>query len=234
MVPDYETFRGDKKVPLVSPLAALEKRFITRNVACFPRWIEGYHLTLTTLPWSAGLMLFGYLARGNMHWLWGSSLMLFLQWFTDSFDGALGRHRDTGIPKWGFYMDHLLDYIFMSCVFLQYLPIVRETPRYMLIAWTFLYGVKMVSSWLSFAAVGQFKITYLGVGPTEIRLFFILLNTALILFGVRFLEAGLPYALVISAASATLIIWRTQKAIWEQDRADKAARRPSSPPNATI
>ena len=171
------SFRVDKKVPLRSPLAAIEKRFIERNVGRFPRWIEGYHLTLTTIAWSAGLMIFGCLARGDLRYLWGSSLMLFLQWFTDSFDGALGRHRDTGIPKWGFYMDHLLDYVFMSCVFLQYLPIVTSTSRYLLIAWTFLYGVKMVSSWLAFAAMGEFKITYLSIGPTEIRLFFILLNT---------------------------------------------------------
>ncbi len=41
-----------------------------------------------------------------------------LQWFTDSFDGALGRHRDTGIPRWGFYMDHFLDFVFMCPVFI--------------------------------------------------------------------------------------------------------------------
>ena len=56
---------------------------------------------LATIIWTAGLLVFGYLAQFNVHWLWGSSVMLAAQWFTDSFDGALGRLRDTGIPKWG-------------------------------------------------------------------------------------------------------------------------------------
>jgi len=55
-----------------------------------------------TIPLSAGIIIFGYLAKDNFSWLWLSSLMIFLQWFTDSFDGALGKFRDTGIPKWVF------------------------------------------------------------------------------------------------------------------------------------
>ncbi len=115
-----ESFGGDKKLPMNSLLARYEHRLIDGNVRRFPDWIEGYHLTLTTLLWSIGLIIFGWLARNNYYWLWGSSIMLFLQWFTDSFDGALGRYRDTGIPKWGYYMDHFLDFVFMSSVLIGY------------------------------------------------------------------------------------------------------------------
>ena len=103
-----KSFNGGKKVPMKSLLAKHKRKFIDSNVAKFPAWIQGYHLTLMTIPLSIGLIVFGCLARNNISWLWLSSLVLFLQWFTDSFDGALGRHRDTGIPKWGFYMDHFL------------------------------------------------------------------------------------------------------------------------------
>ena len=115
-----EQFQGDKKLPLKSPLAKAEKRFIDYCVPRFPPWIEGYHLTLTTVLWSAGLILSGYLAKQDLSWLWLASGMLFMQWFTDSFDGALGRYRDTGIPKWGFYMDHFLDFIFMCSILIGY------------------------------------------------------------------------------------------------------------------
>ena len=115
-----QEFGGDKKLPMKTLLAKYERRFIDKNVSKFPAWIQGYHLTLMTIPLSAGLIVFGYLARNNYHWLWLSSLMLFLQWFTDSFDGALGRFRDTGIPKWGFFMDHFLDFVFMCSVFIGY------------------------------------------------------------------------------------------------------------------
>lgn len=69
-------FQGDKKLPLRSPLAKAERRLIDFLTPRFPRWIEGYHLTLLTIPWSAGLILSGYLARWSLHWLWLASLML--------------------------------------------------------------------------------------------------------------------------------------------------------------
>ena len=218
-------FTGDRKIPLKSPLAGIEKVFVQRAVAWFPRWIEGYHLTLTTILWSAGIMAFGFLARGNVHWLWGASLMLVLQWFTDSLDGALGRRRNTGIPRWGFYMDHFLDFVFMACVFLQYVFLVGEPARYMLVAWAFVYVAIETSSWLAFAAEGEFKITYLGVGPTEIRALFVLVNALVVLFGVHWFEKALPYALGVSVVLCCVIVFRTQSHIWRIDMREKRNRR---------
>jgi hypothetical protein len=59
-------FAGDKKLPMRTFLARWEKKFIDANVSRFPPWIEGYHLTLMTLLWSAGLIAFGYLAKTNL------------------------------------------------------------------------------------------------------------------------------------------------------------------------
>ena len=157
-----EQFGGDKKVPMKSLLARTERNFIDKNVTKFPKWIEGYHLTLMTIPLSIGLVVFGYLARNNLHWLWLSSLMLFLQWFTDSFDGALGRFRDTGIPKWGFFMDHLLDFVFMCAIFIGYSFLLNAASRQIVYLLIPVFGCFMVSSFLAFGATGQFKITYLA------------------------------------------------------------------------
>ena len=96
-----QLFRGDRKAPLRSPLARSERWLIERAVGRFPLWIEGWHLTLLTIVWTAGILGFAFLARHDLRWLWGSSVMLAAQWFTDSFDGALGRLRDFGIPPWG-------------------------------------------------------------------------------------------------------------------------------------
>ena len=144
-----ESFKGDKKLEMKSPLAKIEKKFINWLTPKFPKTIEGYHLTLMTIIWSAGLVLFGWLARANMNWLWGSSVMLFMQWFTDSFDGSLGRYRDTGIPKWGFFMDHFLDFIFMSAIFLGYAILLDGTSRHILYLMVPLFGAFMVSSFRS-------------------------------------------------------------------------------------
>jgi len=218
-----QEFGGDKKLPMRTLLAKYERRVIDSNVSRFPRWIEGYHLTLMTIPFSAGLIIFGYLAKNNYAWLWLSSLMLFLQWFTDSFDGALGRLRDTGIPKWGFFMDHFLDFVFMSSMFIGYSFLVEglsEKIVYLLIP---VFGCFMVSSYLAFGATNEFKITYLWAGPTEIRIWFIVLNCLIIKFGTAFIEKVLIYILLLSVAFLCIVVYRTQKYIWNIDMEDKSS-----------
>ncbi len=219
-----KTFQGDKKLPLRSPLAKAERRLIDALTPRFPRWIEGYHLTLTTLLWSAGLVLFGWLARRSLHWLWLASFMLFLQWFTDCFDGALGRHRDTGIPKWGYYMDHLLDFVFMCSALLGYALLFDGLHRTLFLLLIPIFGAFMVSSYLSFAATSEFKITFLGTGPTELRLALILLNTAIILFGTTFVQKALPFAVPLMLVVLAVVVARTQKYIWRIDMEDKRRR----------
>jgi len=47
---DNQEFGGDKKLPMRTLLAKCERKFIDANVSKFPKWIEGYHLTLMTIP----------------------------------------------------------------------------------------------------------------------------------------------------------------------------------------
>lgn len=218
-----QAFGGDKKAPMVSPLAAVEKRFIQANWSRFPAWIEGYHLTMLTIAWTLGMVLFGWLASGHVHWLWASSLMLFLQWFTDSFDGALGRNRGTGLIRWGFYMDHFLDFMFMSAIFIGYAFLVPPVSQFWLFLFMLVYGAMMVNSFLTFGATNEFQITYLGTGPTEIRLFFIMINTGIIYGGTGWFMAALPWAVGLCFSILCLIVCQTQRRIWDIDMANKAA-----------
>ncbi|MFH1371170.1 MAG: CDP-alcohol phosphatidyltransferase family protein [Planctomycetota bacterium] len=217
-------FGGDKKMPMKTLLAGWERRFIDSNVHRFPKRIQGYHLTLMTLLWSAGLVVFGYLAKGNLNWLLLSSLMLVLQWFTDSFDGALGRCRDTGIPKWGYYMDHLLDFVFMCCLFVGYSFLVEGTGKQLVYLLIPIFGVFMAGSFLSFAVTNEFKITYLATGPTEIRIGFIVLNTLIICLGTGWIVKLLPYILGTAVVMLCVVVFRTQRYIWRIDMKDKPAQ----------
>jgi archaetidylinositol phosphate synthase len=220
-----DSFQGDKKIPLKSPLAKIERKIIDRFVPVFPKWIEGYHLTLMTIPLSAAMIICGHLAQHNLVWLWNSSILLFLQWFTDSFDGALGRYRDTGIPKWGYYMDHLLDYVFMSSIIVGYALLFDGPHRLLLLLMVPVFGLSYVNSYLSFAATNDFKITFLGIGPTELRFSLILLNTALIIFGTGFMKAALIPASAAIAGGMCVVVYRTQKYIWSIDMKDKGQRK---------
>jgi archaetidylinositol phosphate synthase len=217
-----EKFGGDKKLPMKTLLANWERKFIDSNVSKFPHWLQGYHLTLMTIPWSAGLIGFGYLANKNLSWLWLLSLMLFLQWFTDCFDGALGRFRNTGIPKWGYYMDHLLDFVFMCAIFIGYSFLVEGQNKIFIYLLIPVFGLFMASSFLSFGATGEFKITYLGTGPTEIRIGFIVLNCLFIFFGTAWIEKLLLFILILAVIFLCVVVYRTQKYIWQTDMHDKA------------
>jgi len=217
-------FKGDMKLPFKSPLAKGERRFIDYCVPRFPRWIEGYHLTLTTILWSAGLIISGHLAQQDLRWLWLASGMLFMQWFTDSFDGALGRYRDTGIPKWGFYMDHLLDFIFMCSILIGYALLFDGPYRNIFLILVPIFGAFMINSYLSFAATNEFKITFLGMGPTEVRLLVIVLNTMIIIFGTGFVKKVLPMIPLFTMIALSVVVYRTQKYIWQIDMEDKRRR----------
>lgn len=217
-------FKGDQKKPINSITGSAEQRLIRATIGMIPRWIQGYHLTLTTLLWSGGLILFGYLAQDNLHWLWLSSVMVFLQWFSDSYDGALGRLRDTGIPKWGYYMDHLLDFVFLASVFIGCSFLVDEGTIRALFVLLALFTGFMMNSYLSFAATSEFKISFLGIGPTEGRILFILFNTYLIFFGVYAVERVLDFAIPVVALGLAVVVFRTQRYIWQVDMAEKRAR----------
>jgi len=80
----------------------------------------------------------------------------------------------------------------------------------------------MIASFLGFGATGEFKITYLATGPTEMRLWFIALNTALIVFGTAWIERLLPWILVAAILFLVFVCFRTQKYLWQLDMSIKA------------
>ena len=209
----------DKKAPMKTLLSAPEKRFIQWLTPHFPAWVETWQLTMLTVPWSLGVIGLGILAghTGNLHWLWLSSIMVFLQWFTDCFDGAIGRDRNEGLVKWGFYMDHFLDFVFMCSVFIGWSYLFDGVANKLLWFMSLGMGCLMVNAFLGFGATNQFKITYLATGPTEMRLYFILVNTAITFFGTGWLEKSLLYIFIAFWLGICVVIFRTQKRIYKID-----------------
>lgn len=213
-------FNGDKKVG-ASLLANPENKLKAWLLPMVPKNCETYHLTLSSLIWSALIIVFSFFARYNIQWLWGVSLMIFLQYITDLLDGAIGRHRNTGLVKWGFYMDHLLDYLFLCSIVIGYALLLEDYYKYIQLYVLALFGAFMVNSFLSFAATNEFKISYGGIGPTEIRLIFILINTLIVAFGTTHIAPVLPYVLACSAFGLFVTVYKTSKALWKIDMENK-------------
>ena len=218
-----EKFAGDKKVGK-SLLSGPENRLKYWAVPRLPLWLETYHLTMMTVAWSLGNVAFGFLAKHSLHWLWAVSGMIVLQYLTDLFDGELGRQRNTGLIKWGFYMDHFLDYIFLcSLVFAGYMisPPGMELWYFALLV---ILGAFMVNSFLSFAATNEFEIYHYGIGPTETRVVFIAINTFIIFDGTAHFKYLLPGVVVACLLGLIFNCIQIHRKLWKYDMAAKAQK----------
>lgn len=190
-----------------------------------PSWLQTYHLTMLTLIWSLLILGFSYLAGTDIRWLWGVSLMIFFQYVTDHYDGKVGKYRNTGLLRWGYYMDHLLDYVFLCSVIIGYAFILPEASRYQLLFLLAVFAAFAVSAFLAFSATDRLTISYLRLGPTEFRLALIIINTLLILFGTKHMISSLKYVNAGAVVGLCLVVYQTQKNIWQLDMQEKERER---------
>tara|TARA_B100001971_G_C18196914_1_gene542058 strand:- start:585 stop:1244 length:660 start_codon:yes stop_codon:yes gene_type:complete len=194
-----------------------EQRFIRATIPFVSKFINGHNLTLIGIVWIIGVLIFAYLAQQNIYWLWGSSVILILHWFTDSFDGAVGRYQNSGLVRWGYYMDHLLDFIFISSIFIGYGFLLRPDSILWLFGMIVVIGAFMANSFLAYSVLNKFRISYFKFGPTEGRIILIVLNTIIIYNGISYVENILPYVVAFFIIYMSATIYRTQKAVYKVD-----------------
>jgi len=211
-----EQFAGASKTSR-SLLTPLEQRIGRVVVPRIPPWLETYHLTMLTLVWCALIIFFSYLAARNIRWLWLVSLMIFFQYLTDHFDGKVGKYRGTGLVKWGFYMDHILDYVFLCSILIGYSMILPERSRYHLLLMLAVTAGFMVNAFLAFSATEKFHISFMKFGPTEFRIVLIVVNALLIIYGKRYMIKSLPYITAGCFVGLCVIVYTTQRKIWKSD-----------------
>lgn len=215
------TFKGDQKAKR-SMVWPIEKRLINFLAPLVPSWLQTYHLTMMTVMWSLGFAFFCWLARGDIRWLWGASASIFLQYITDVLDGEIGRRRDTGLIKWGYYMDHMLDYVFAGAIAIGYTFIIPETYMTIIVAGFVMFTAFMVHAYLFFATTNDMIIGYVGFGPTEIRFILIANNTLMIYLGTTYMMSFLPYVLGVSMIAFVISVYKAHKRIWKLDMQRKA------------
>lgn len=217
-----ETFAGASKIN-TSFLTPLERRLSRVVIPRIPSWLETHHLTMLTLVWSSLILLFSYFAATNLKWLWLVSLMIFLQYVSDHYDGKVGKYRNTGLVRWGYYMDHLLDYYFLCSVIIGYAFILPERSRYQLLFMLAIFAAYDFSTFLAFAATDRLKISYLKFGPTEFRLALIVINTLLIFYGTKHMISGLKFVNAGALVGLCLMVYKAQRHIWKLDMEQKKA-----------
>jgi phosphatidylglycerophosphate synthase len=139
----------------------------------------------------AFLIFFSYLAtRIHPGFLWLASLGFLINWYGDSLDGTLARYRKIQRPKYGFFIDHTVDAFNETLVVLGLGLSIYVTFSVASLA---LIGYLMLSVFVYVRTFvdGVFQISYGKLGPTEVRVIIVALNTAMFFFGV--LRIKLPF-----------------------------------------
>ena len=172
----------DKKAERIqtSFLNGIEKKALVWLAVRQPKWMVSDMLTfIGTL--GAIVIAAGYiLSSHSIHFLWLSSLGFIINWYGDSLDGTLARVRDMQRPIYGYYLDHTVDCINEAFMFLGVgLSPLMNLPLALMILVVYLFLTINVS--VNAHLKGEFKLTYLKLGPTEFRVFAILVNTLFIL-----------------------------------------------------
>jgi archaetidylinositol phosphate synthase len=124
------------------------------------------------------------LSRLDHNFLWLASVGFIVNWFGDSLDGTLARFRGIERPIYGFFVDHITDAASQVIIFvgLGMSPYVNFNVACLaLIAYLLLSVLVYVRT----CVAGEFKISYGRLGPTEIRVIAILLNTSMYFFGLH-------------------------------------------------
>ena len=92
-----------------SILVTVERRCLVWMASRLPRWLNSDHLTGLALLSMAMAGAAYWAARSNRYWLVAVVVCLALNWFGDSLDGTLARVRQQQRPRYGFYVDHVVD-----------------------------------------------------------------------------------------------------------------------------
>jgi archaetidylinositol phosphate synthase len=158
---EFQTVRVHNSVT-----ASAEKRLLIWIAARLPQWINSDHLTFTGAAALAGV--------GACFWAGGAALwlvvpLLVLNWFGDSLDGTLARVRHRERPRYGYYVDHVLDAVGFVCLFggLVLGGHMSPVPGLGFLAAYFLLVVEIA---LATHARGAFRMSAWGMGPTELRI----------------------------------------------------------------
>ncbi len=220
---DEAVFRTARRVNQALT-ASVEKRALLRMAERAPGWVTSDQLTVLGLSAQIGAGICYALSRYDRRFLLLVIVCIVLNWLGDSLDGTLARVRGQQRPRYGFYVDHMVDVLGTVALmyglgfsgFLHW-----QTAVGMLVAFLVLSS----ESYLATYTLSCFQLSQGLFGPTEIRLLLIVGNVALLrspystLFGYRMLlfDLGGTIAAVCMFVTAIFITVRHTAELYRQE-----------------
>lgn len=159
-----------------SILNAAEKKALVWMAERCPGWVTSDMLTFIGFL-GAVVIGTGYALCGiSYNFLWLASLGFVINWLGDSMDGTLARVRNQQRPRYGFFLDHNIDCINESIMFIG-IGLSPLMNLYNALLVLVAYLILSIYVYISAHLKGEFKLTYAKLGPTEFRVIMIIVNT---------------------------------------------------------
>jgi len=173
-----ETNLSDHRIQ-TSFLAGPEKKALLWLAPRMPEWVTPDILTFFGLFGMGVCGISYYLATKHWIFLVLASIGHVINWFGDSLDGTLARYRNQQRPKYGYYLDHLVDAFGIALMIfgLAYSGLVRQPFIWLVLS---LFFIASINTYLVTNSTNVFKISYLRFSTTEARVALIIMNTVLI------------------------------------------------------
>src|ERR1044072_2703993 len=161
-------------------LARPEGRVLEWIARRLPAWVMPDHLSAVGVLAAIGIAAAYGLSNQDPVWLWAASGLLVVHWLGDSLDGTLARVRRSERPRYGYYLDHLVDAIATALI-----GIGLGLSPYMLLATGLViviaYLVLSINTYLETHTLGVFSRGYGRLGATEGRVGLVIIHTLLAL-----------------------------------------------------
>jgi archaetidylinositol phosphate synthase len=159
--------------------AGVEKRLLVWMAERAPRWVTSDELTALGLSAQVGAGVCYALARWDRRALLVGIVCIVLNWLGDSLDGTLARVRQQQRPRYGFYVDHVVD-IFGSAALLGGLAVSGLVHGWVAAAMLVTFLLLAAESYLATYTLGRFEMSQGWFGPTELRILLIAANLRLL------------------------------------------------------
>lgn len=163
-----------------SILAPLERAALRGLARRMPSWVNSDHLSILGLVGMIGAGACYAMSKNHpalmLHIV---NAFVFLNWFGDSLDGTLARYRDRLRPRYGFYVDHIID-TFGALFLLFGIALSGYMSERVAAAVLIVYLMLAINSYLAAYSIGIFKLSQWKLGPTELRLIMMIGNVFLI------------------------------------------------------
>lgn len=171
-------------------LSGYERRALQVIAQRLPNWVTPDGMTGFGVLGAVLVLCGGLLANRSMIWLWLSNLGIVTHWLGDSLDGTLARLRRIERPRYGFYLDQVIDTVgnLLIALGVGFCPGMRMELILILLA---VYQMLAIQVLVRTIVDGQFNVTVGHMGPTELRLGIVLLNFILLTIGTPAIP-GLP------------------------------------------